>query len=258
MHGHHLQRVRALAVNPDNVGIASALNALVDLNSAAGLDWIVTLDQDSVPPAGMVSALAEYADEETPLLTPRIEDRRKKTSATDPRHANLPPVQYFTSAAQKGAITSGALLNVEALREVGGFDDQFFIDYVDYDLNMRLLTAGYKIARINGTHLSHQVGEAGRTWLVTPRRGIDGRWHLERFYSFGHSPTRCYYKARNRVLYTKKHWRRVGFSNEGVLQIPQQIALTVLFEDQRWAKLTAFARGIYDGMRTPVGKRIAP
>ncbi len=78
---------------------------------------------------------------------------------------------------------------------------------------------------------------------------MDGRWHLERFYSFGHSEFRCFYKARNRILFSRKYWRSLGFSHEGVWQLPQQIALTLLFESERIPKLKAFLRGAVSGLR---------
>jgi rhamnosyltransferase len=149
------------------------------------------------------------------------------------------------------------LLNLRTLDEVGWFDERFFIDFVDYDLNMRLLRAGYRIARVNGTYLIHQHGHAHKTWLRTPRKSLDGQWHWETFYSFGHDPSRCYYKARNRVLYSRKHWRSIGFTNEGIAQIPQVVLLTLLFEKGRLSKMRAFVRGFFDGFRLPLSTREA-
>ena len=234
-----------------NIGIAGALNRIALRAIERDCVWLITLDQDSVCAPEMVATLRHYASDSTPLVTPFIVDRNKMTLDAYLRQS-LPPVQYFLRAAVKGAITSGALLNLTTLNELGGFDERFFIDAVDYDLNRRLLSAGYRIARANGTYLIHEVGEARKTWLRTPRRSLDGRWHWETFYSFGHGPFRCYYKARNRVLYSKKHWRSIGFANEGIAQIPQVILLTLLFEPGRRAKILAFARGIVDGIRTPV------
>jgi rhamnosyltransferase len=231
-----------------NVGIAAALNRISVVARERGGVWLVTLDQDSACAPDMVATLREYADELTPIVTPYIVDRNKITLDEYSR-LELPPLQYHRRAASKGAITSGALLNLRTLDDVGGFDEVFFIDYVDYDLNMRFMRAGYRVARVNGTYLLHQVGNARKTWLRTPRKSLDGYWYWETFYSFGHSPTRCYYKARNRVLYSRKHWRFIGFGNEGIAQIPQQILLTLLFENERLSKLRAFIRGIRDGFR---------
>jgi rhamnosyltransferase len=231
-----------------NVGIAAALNNIRIAAGDRGCLWLVTLDQDSVCAPNMVATLSERADRLTPLLTPYIVDRNKIT-LQQYRRLELPSVQYYRRAASKGAISSGALVNLQTLDEVGGFDERFFIDYVDYDLNMRLLRAGYRIARVNKTYLLHQVGDARKTWLKTPRKSLDGEWYWETFYSFGHSPTRCYYKARNRILYSRKHWRSIGFANEGIAQIPQQILLTMIFERGRVPKFRAFVRGISDGIR---------
>lgn len=242
--------------NANNVGIATALNELARVAIERGADRLVTLDQDSVSPAGMVSTLSAAMGEGVAIATPYIVDRNKLT-VDDYQALNLPPTERYSQPARRGAITSGSLISLRAWAEVGGFDDSFFIDYVDYDYNQRIMAAGYMIMRANRTYLLHEVGRATRTWLRVPRRDLDRRWHLETFYSFGHSPQRCYYKARNRVLFTRKHGRQLGMTHEGVWQIPQQIALTILFEDRRVEKLRAFLSGIRDGLRMPLGKGVA-
>lgn len=240
-----------LIENGENLGIAAALNRVASAAIAEKFGWLLTLDQDSVCASNMVDTLRDHADASTPLITPFILDRNKMTLAEFTRLA-LPPTQHFRHAASKGAITSGGLLNLQVWDELQGFDERFFIDCVDYDLNMRLMRAGYRIVRVNQTYLLHELGQARKTWLRTPRKSLDGKWYWETFYSFGHSPIRCYYKARNRVLYSRKHWRSIGFANEGIVQIPQQMFLTLAFEENRLRKLRAFIRGIIDGIRTPL------
>lgn len=239
-----------LMESPNNVGIARALNRIFARAKELEAAWVLTLDQDSVVPPGMVGELQDVANTHptAALISPYIVDRNK-LSADEYRTLALPRIERFNQAARKGAITSGALTNLAAVQAVGGFDDRLFIDYVDYDLNQKLMLAGFEILRANHTHLYHEVGKAEKTWLRVPRRDISGNWHLERFYSFGHSPTRCYYKARNRILFSKKYGRAIGVTNEGAWQIPQQVALTLIFESQRAEKLRAFHRGVRDGMR---------
>ncbi len=238
---------------PSNSGVAGALNRLAEAAVERGARLLVTLDQDSVSPSGMVAILENELASGVGIVTPYIVDRNKLTVA-EYRELNLPRVERYMQPARKGAITSGGLVNLDAWLEVGGFDERFFIDYVDYDFNQRLMAAGYQILRANRTHLVHEVGRAVKTWLRVPRRNMSGRWELEVFYAFGHSPMRCYYKARNRVLFTRKHGRELGITNEGVWQIPQQVVLTVLFEDQKSAKLRAFLKGLVDGVRSPLGE----
>lgn len=237
-----------LLQSPTNVGIARALNVLVERASELGADTVLTLDQDSVCSPGMVDALAGALDAEVAMATPFIIDINKM-SVDDYSRARLPETERFAQAARRGAITSGSLLKIEAWRLAGRFDDSLFIDYVDYDFNQRLMCAGLSILRVNRTYLLHEVGRAKPTFLWIPRKSISGKWKLERFYSFGHSASRCYFKARNRVVFTRKYWRVIGITHEGVWQLPQQIILTLLFEEGKWPKLRAFARGTWDGIR---------
>ena len=126
------------------------------------------------------------------------------------------------------------------------------IDYVDYDFNERLLLNGYKLLKVNKAKLIQEVGNAKPTWLYTPRKESDGSWKIERFYAFGHSPMRCYYKARNRIYYTKKYGKYVLNKMEGVYQIPIQMMLVLLFENNKHEKMKMFIKGIVDGTKKRV------
>lgn len=234
-----------------NEGIAAALNRLAEAALDHGATSLVTLDQDSVCSPAMVSKLATELVDGIGMVTPYIVDRNKQT-LEEYMHLDLPHVERYRQPARRGAITSGAIVDLTAWSRVGGFDELFFIDYVDYDFNQRLMDAGYTILRVNTAALLHEVGRATRTWLHVPRKDLSGSWRIERFFAFGHSPARCYYKARNRVLFTRKHGRKLGLTHEGIWQIPQQIALTLVFERQRFAKLKGFVRGIRDGLRVPL------
>lgn len=237
--------------NGTNDGIAAALNRLAEAALNQGATFLLTLDQDSVCSPDMVSKLSGELADGIGMVTPHIVDRNKLT-LEEYRRLDLPHVEQYRQPARRGAITSGAIVDLTAWTRVGGFDELFFIDYVDYDFNQRLMDAGYSILRVNAAPLLHEVGRATLTWLRVPRKDLSGRWHMERFFAFGHSPARCYYKARNRVLFTRKHGRKLGVTHEGIWQIPQQIALTLIFERQRVAKLWSFVRGIRDGLRVPL------
>lgn len=236
-----------------NSGVAAALNRVAEAAVGRGAQFVVTLDQDSVSTPGMVAVLSDEMKAGVGIVTPYIVDRNKLTEEEYLR-MSLPRVHRYAQPARKGAITSGCLVNLTVWSQVGGFDERFFIDYVDYDFNQRVMEAGYQILRANRTHLVHEVGKAVKTWLRVPRRGMSGRWELEAFYTFGHNPLRCYYKARNRVLFTRKHGRRLGITNEGIWQIPQQIVLTVVFEGDKLAKLRAFLSGAVAGIRLPLDR----
>lgn len=235
-----------------NMGIAYALNALCDAAIEGGFKHIVTLDQDSVSVPGMVEELAKHVGDSVGVVSPQIVDRNKEGLADVEKQLDHRLISV-KDAARKGVITSGCLTNLEAYTFVGKFDESFFIDYVDYDFNKRLLLEGYSIIRSGNTCLIHECGDFKPTWLWTPRKGQDGKWKLERFYSFGHSAFRCYYKSRNRILYTRKYKPTNSISGfEGSRQILPQILLTLLFEDNKAEKLKEFKRGINDGKKAEV------
>ncbi|MFT3888056.1 MAG: glycosyltransferase family 2 protein [Arachnia sp.] len=240
--------------NSENRGIAAALNQVGRQAISEKYEYALMLDQDSVTAPQMTQVLLNHVGPEIGIVSPQIVDRnrfpdRPPASALDHQTYDV------KQAARKGIITSGALTSLRAFDDIGGFDESFFIDYVDYDYNKRLLGRGYTLRRTGDTFLFHECGELSPTLLWTPRRGQDSGWTFERFYSFGHSPTRCYYKARNRILYSKKH----GFWDstkhfEGYAQILPQVVLTLLFEQDRMAKLRAFSKGVVDGLRTRVSE----
>lgn len=235
-----------------NRGIAFALNRLAAESTKLGGDWLLTLDQDSVASEDLVATMLMVADDHgVEMLTPYIVDRNKMT-IDEYQNLELRPVEFFKQGARRGAMTSGALTRLSVWNEVGGYDERFFIDYADNDFNQRMLLGGHRIARCNRTFLLHEVGRARATWLRVPRKDISGRWTLERFYAFGHNSQRCYYKARNRILFTRKHAGRIGITHEGVWQLPQLIALTLIFEGERRSKILAFYAGIRDGLQLPL------
>ena len=202
--------------DPNNRGIAFALNRLLDAAKEHGFKHMLLLDQDSVPTEGMCDELERH-------LT--------------------------GSVAKHGAITSGSLVDVAAALEVGGFDDNLFIDYVDFDFNERLILNGYEIVKDNTVYLLHEKGKSERTWLKVPRNTSAGvQW--QPLYKLGYSPMRCYYQSRNRIVYWKKYHRHTG--GEGLTEIPLLMALSLLFENHRIAKLRAYSRGIHDGMKMKI------
>lgn len=238
--------------NGGNRGIATALNQIFQIAVKDGFTHVLTLDQDSVSTYGMVDALEKLVAGNVGIVSPQIIDRNRE-GVGDVESQKDRKIYTVKQAARKGILTSGSLTSIEAWKKVGGFDESLFIDYVDYDFNKRLLLEGYTLFRTGEAALIHECGNLQPTWLYVPRKEQDGTWRFERFYSFGHSAFRCYYKARNRIIYTKKYIGSPGFFQfEGAIQIIPQIVLTLLFEHEKKQKLSAFFRGIKDGVHTKV------
>ena len=208
----------------ENKGIATALNKLCQYAYENNYEWIMTLDQDSVCPQGMVDELARHCYANVALVGPRIVyEGYEEYSAKFVRE--IEDVEWV--------ITSGSLTNTNVWKTIGGFDDLLFIDKVDTDYGIRANKAGYKVRRNNIVVLNHELGNMqcrklfGRTVYVTH-----------------HNPTRIYYQCRNTIYLSQK----IGLRNPTV-ETGKIITKIILYEGNKVEKLKNAFKGICDGRK---------
>ncbi len=175
--------------NETNKGIAVALNQMMRLGQARGMDWVLTLDQDSVCPPALISQMLPYAASMTKagIICPVIADR---SFGIERLPSPSEPVTLL-----KECITSASLTRVKAWEETGGFDDQLFIDAVDTDFCLTLQAHGWQIIQVNSIQLTHEIGHQATLHVLFGRKYI----------AFNHAPFRYYYMARNLVYLSRKH-----------------------------------------------------
>ena len=219
---------------PDNRGIAWPLNyVLKELEQREG--WVLTLDQDSFFSPGILACYIKTAK------TFLAKDKKVALFAPDWGGDALQPqgdgnsIEYVSRA-----ITSGSLVCLEAARNVGGYNEELFIDEVDNDLCYRLRRHGYHIARINTVVLEHHVGRTERHRLL---------WMHPIVYN--HSALRKYYITRNRI-YIQRHYPEVFW--ESLRLNVRMFILVLLFEDDKLSKVFMMLRGLWDGLRGCMGK----
>lgn len=232
--------------NKENMGIATALNQIIDYSLKNGYNWTLTLDEDSVVPEDMIEKYMDYIDREnTAMIVPIICDRVMGT---------IDLKEEITSAYTlvETAITSGSLMNNLIWKKVGGFKDELFIDYVDFDYCMKVRLAKYDIVRVNSVKLLHELGNATEIKLFTFLEKLckDGSEWKRRFselrYTTNHSPKRLYYVTRNQYYYIN-HYR--PYFDAARLEKGMRIAWAVklIFEKDRIKKFKAIRKGIKDG-----------
>ena len=217
--------------NGANIGIASALNAICHYAIQQGFDWILTLDQDSVVPPGLMESYSHlFADDSIAMLCPAIVDRNYGSMDYDVnKRQGIDEVDAY--------ITSGSLLRLSAWVRVHGFWDELFIDMVDFDLCWSLREAGYRIIRLNDQPMLHEIGKAQRVSLFGKDNVI-----------YNHSPLRCYYMIRNTLVVGRKHHRQAQCKR----WVLKRIILINFYEKNRWAKDRMILKGIFDSFRFKV------
>ncbi len=225
---------------PTNTGVAGALHVALE---AATEPWLLTLDQDSHLPAGMLSMVRRS----TALLEPRVSIvapviRDEETGAVlqgDPGHGGWYEVDRV--------LTSGALCRVAALREVGGFRADLVIDFVDWDLCLRLRAAGWRIAVDPSVLLLHSIGAS-----TQHRVPVVGE-----VTTTNHSPDRQYYKYRNFLLLARDGslGSAPGWAARTALGLVFGVGKILTFESDKARKVAAVAAGVRDGMLGRAGVR---
>lgn len=218
----------SFVVNDTNKGIAYALNQAMRQGYKKGYKWVLTLDQDSVAPDNLVQQLVKHCHrDKVAIIAPCNTDKKKPSE--DLKKSGW---EYVSRC-----ITSASLTNVDAWKSVGGFTDELFIDYVDFDYCAKLTKAGYKILKDYDTVLMHQVGDIR---LVTIGK--------KQYVIYNHSPMRRYYYTRNVIYFYKTYADMVDVSWQRIDLIKRCI-LVMLFEKQRARKLSAMIKGAIDSRK---------
>jgi rhamnosyltransferase len=221
--------------NSANLGIGAALNLGSRLAIQRGYRWIATFDQDSrVGPgfiAGMLRSRANHAlRQNIALIAPHY---REEASGF---------LHQARTTAESGIITttmmSGNLVETDALRSVGFYNEDFFIDYVDHEFCLRLALYGFLVLR-SPEVLEHNLGRISRVRVA-------GRLLV----TTNHSPLRRYYNARNRVLVYRAYYRSAPkWAAQDLKTFVIETVKIALFEQERRAKLGSIVRGVWDGLR---------
>ncbi len=191
----------------ENLGMAGAMNKIMELAEEKRCAWVLTMNADSIVPSNMIETFRErFSDKTIGIICPQIIDKRRKYMSADPNKEN----EYISMC-----ITSGACTRVKAWRQVGGFDTWLFVDLLDNDISKRMILNGWKIYQINSVILDQEFGEitakskrAESFWLAVGRV-----LHNENFAKFSYRkivrPNRVYYTCRN-IVYLNKKYKNYG------------------------------------------------
>lgn len=158
--------------SPSNLGFAKGNNRGIEL--AYGVSWIILLNPDTIPAVNwfenMMRAAVRYSDYS--VFGSRLLQADNQTvldGEGDCYHVSgmawrsgmglsamskpNDPWEVFSPCA------AAALYKADALRDVGGFDEDFFCYMEDVDLGFRLRLAGYRCLTVSEAEVLH-VGSA--------------------------------------------------------------------------------------------------
>jgi rhamnosyltransferase len=221
--------------NPCNLGIAKALNQGIDWAQENGFVWVLLLDQDSTPFQDMVLKLMNVYEEFPDKSCLAIIGC---SAFHDSRSRSARSVGGALWAERKAVITSGTLLRLDVVQQIGPFWEEFFIDCVDFEFCLRAGCAGFKIVEVLAPVMRHVIG--------APQR-VPFQWLARETSS--HRPWRSYYMTRNLVVLVREYiFREPAWIWNAVRKRINGIILMMLFEKSRIQKVKYIVLGLYDGL----------
>lgn len=237
-----------------NKGIGAAQNEGIALARQLGYEYVLLLDQDSVPQKGMVECLRAVLE--------RLREEGHNVGCVGPR-VRLPDSDVLSRFARIGWLTlhhgacgdassavecdilisSGTLIPLAVLEEVGAMEEDLFIDQVDTEWCLRARSKGYRIFGACGAILEHSLGEtASRFWI--------GRWRrLPR-----HKPFRYYYIFRNTILLSRRDYASLKWILFNARWLAALFLLYGVFTRKRAGELGMMVKGMLHGIRGVTGK----
>jgi rhamnosyltransferase len=237
--------------NQKNLGIATALNQGVNYAIAHSYEWIATFDQDSKPPnnfiRSMFYAYSQYSlQDQLAIISPRYFNEVSQLIIPVKR-GDINSTFFEIEA----AMTSGNLCKTSIFEKVGLFEEDFFIDYVDYEFCLRCICNGFKIIVSSESVLIHNLG-------VTTSHKLFGKT----YFTSNHPPLRRFYNARNRILLYRKYTfiNTMYLSTTGkwifydMLSLFKSIVKIILFEHNKFIKIKFILKGIYHGILNRKGE----
>lgn len=238
-----------------NIGVAAALNVGISRGYELGGRFALLMDQDSIPRATMVADLRASYDklvasgQQVGAIGPQTVDRDSGRIGAHARFARMHVGRV--DCAEDGSpvavdflITSGSLIPMAVLTDVGCMDEGLFIDHVDTEWVLRAKARGYQVFGDCKARLEHSIGERRRrVWLF--------RWREIPI----HAPFRYYYIFRNSILlyrrpYMVRAWKRVVIG-----RLIQVLLFIAVVGPQRGAKVRMIIKGLWDGWRGVQGVR---
>jgi len=232
---------------PANAGLARGFNVGIAAARERGAEFVLLLDDDSIPPPGMVAQLIAACDgEKVAAVGPRIQDPR------DARDYPFIRLGWLANDHQRCAgdtgriacdflISSGSLLPMRVFDSVGEFDEALFIDSVDLEWCSRARARGFTLYGVCSARLDHRLGD--RRLPV-----------MNAFELVVHSPERIYYMTRNRFLLYRRPYMPLKWKLKDALRWMGKFSATLLLIAPRGEYLRMSLKAIRDAMAGRAGK----
>lgn len=213
-----------------NKGISAALNKGIEYLNSKNIDFALTMDQDSLFPTkyypNILKLINKYKTDYSVIGLNFNQDNGGLDEIIE--------VPYW--------ITSGNFVNISDFMSVGGFMNELFIDYVDFELGYKFKKNGFKICYLKDFSLKHTIGNP-----------IEIHLFGKTYYAMNHSPIRYYYRYRN-AYYLYHFVDRQFFKKEYYKEMIVNTLKMLIYEKNQKVKFSMIRKGIQDAKCKKMGK----
>jgi GT2 family glycosyltransferase len=165
----------------ENLGVSGAYNRAMEFAESQGFEWMLLLDQDTTLPVNFLSRMLEYSrtmesDTRIAAIAPFLVDGTLPSSPSAvlcgrnklvvPPFSGVYPGEVF-------AANSGTLMRVSALREVGGYSEDFWLDLSDVVTFRRLHARGKRLYLAGDLQVQHKITNNDYDGSMSPQRYLN-------------------------------------------------------------------------------------
>jgi len=238
--------------NDENLGLAAAVNRGVRAvrDAAPAARFALLLDQDSEPEPGSVAALVtgfealQTRGERVGCVGPTLLDVTTGLphgfhQCTRWRWKRVYPASGATAPVPCANLNgSGTLVPVDLFLELGGLEEDLFIDHVDTEWAFRVQARGYRLFGIPEAVFRHRMGDTSRRiWLLGWRV-----WPVR-------SPQRHYFLYRNAAILMRRGYVPRVWKVWAVAKLLFTACVIGVFSQGKREQLKGMLRGVRDGDR---------
>lgn len=230
--------------NSQNMGLGYAHNQGIQKAISLNVSDVLILDHDSI--------LKPYFVDELILAKQKLKMKGENIGAVGPIYCNektgevYPITKYWgpfikrmqpTSDPVEASvlISSGTLISIDVLKDVGGMHEGLFVDYIDIEWSYRVRRGGYKLYAVPKAVMNHQIGDN--------RMSIFGRKISV------HSPIRRYFLARNSIHMLRCPYISYGYKLRELIFNIFRILIYSFISKKRMKYLNYSFRGLIDGFK---------
>lgn len=219
-----------------NEGIAKRLNRAVEEATRNNYDYLLTMDQDSSFKEG---DFEKY----------KLQIQASAYSNVAQFGVNCQP--HFTIVKDQPEevltlITSGSIVNLSLIKNIGPFNEALFIDFVDAEFSYRVIRSGYINLMFSNIILNHALGK-----LIEGRSLVNFKKTLR----ITHSPIRVYYIIRNGLYLLFKAKDLTATMKKDVLRCIKILKNDLIYNPALASVYIHLFSGIFDFLRGKMGKK---